>query len=85
MNSAPFVTVALAGHVNVSGAYCDCGSSPDCICGPGEMRTNSQPASDQPASDVAAPSGVEAANDFDPGAGVMLLTLALLLGLRLRL
>lgn len=34
-NSAPFVTVAMAGHATPSGRYCDCGTE-DCICAPGE-------------------------------------------------
>ena len=85
MNSAPFATVALAGHIIVgNGAWCECGS-PNCMCDPGEMRVGSQPTSDQPSTDdTAALSGVRADKDFDPSAGVMLFTLALFLGLRMR-
>ena len=36
VNSAPFATVALAGHITGGGRYCDCGTS-DCECDPGEM------------------------------------------------
>jgi hypothetical protein len=39
-NSAPFVTVAIAGHT-AAGNYCECGA-PGCICDPGEeMRGHS--------------------------------------------
>ena len=34
-NSAPFATVALAGHTN-HGSFCACGG-PGCICDPGEQ------------------------------------------------
>jgi hypothetical protein len=33
-NSAPFATVAFAGHTS-TGGWCDCGA-PGCICDPGE-------------------------------------------------
>ena len=36
-NSAPFVTVAVAGHTAV-GNFCECGA-PGCICDPGEEQT----------------------------------------------
>jgi hypothetical protein len=85
MNSAPFATVALAGHVTVgNGAWCECGTE-NCTCDPGEMKVGSQPTSDQlSTNDTSALSGVKADNGFDPSAGVMLFTLALLLGLRMR-
>lgn len=79
MNSAPFATVALAGHVISGNAYCTCGSV-NCVCDPGEDRAAH--AAQSAASDSAAPSDKGA--PLDPVAGVMLLTLALLLGLRLR-
>ena len=74
-------TVVYAGHIVATGVWCEC-DTPECFCEPGEMRTNSQPALNQATngtrSEAAATSG------FDFGAGVMLITLALLLGLRMR-
>jgi hypothetical protein len=73
----------MAGHVFPNGAYCDCGSSPACICGPGEQRT--QTASSQVTTDVGtAPLGNLGANGGEASAGLMLLALALMLALRLR-
>jgi len=83
INSAPFATLAVAGHVTPAGYYCACGSSPDCICEPGEQSVKA--ASGQTTTDsVAATLDKQVANSSDLGAGVMLLTLALFLGLRLR-
>jgi hypothetical protein len=78
-NSAPFASVALAGHT-LMGAYCDCGSD-GCSCDPGEVRIASSPStSDQ----VAAPTTEEVATGADIGAGAMVLALLLIVGLRLR-
>jgi hypothetical protein len=85
MNSAPVATVALAGHITVgNGAWCECDTD-NCTCDPGEMKVGSQPTPAQSSTnDTPALPGVDVANGFDPGAGVMLFTLALLLGLRMR-
>lgn len=87
MNSAPFSAVVLAGHVNMGNGYvvwCECGTQ-DCICDPGETphvrRDSSGPLSK---ADTGALLGAQRTGGFDPGAGVMLFTFALLLGLRLR-
>ena len=79
INSAPFASVAMAGHVILSGSYCPCDGS--CESGPGPQGL--QRTSDQPSTDTAT-SDNEVANGVDLGAGVMLLTLTLLYGLRLR-
>lgn len=83
-NSAPFATVAVAGHVLSGNAYCACGT-PACVCDPGESATTSNSSqSPTTASDGTAQSDNGVDTGVDPGAGVMLLTLALLFGLRLR-
>lgn len=79
-NSAPFATVAVAGHVPMGDAYCKCGGA-YCICDPGETAHTSQ-VSESTANGSSALSDNGAS--IDPAAGVMLLTLALLLGLRMR-
>ena len=83
LNSSPFATVAIAGHVIPSNAYCECGSRADCICGPGEQLT--QTASSQAATDAStATLDNQGANGGEASAGLMLLALALVLALRLR-
>lgn len=79
-NSAPFTTVAYAGHVISGYGYCPCDGS-NCPYERGAMGL--QRTSDQPPTDTAA-SDNEVANGVDLDFGVMLLTLALLFGLRLR-
>jgi hypothetical protein len=79
-NPAPFATVAMAGHVFPNGEYCDCGSRADCICGPGEQTASNQATTDAGTATL----GNQGANGGDAGAGLMLLTLALMLALRLR-
>ncbi len=74
--TTPSAMVAFAGHINPNGAWCECGSSQDCICDVGETRRNS-PVSNKP-STANVPTG------FDPGTSVLLITLVLLLGLRMR-
>ncbi len=81
INSTPFATVAFAGHSTVTGAWCQCGSSEYCICDPGETNIHSQ-TSKKPSANGKALSG--AATEFDAGASALLVTLALLLGLRVR-
>lgn len=81
MNPAPVAMVALAGHVGPNGAWCACGSFDDCICDEGETRVRTKPAPNEPPRDDTA----ETSAGFDPGASVLLITLVLLLGLRMRL
>ena len=85
-NPAPFATVALAGHVLTSGAYCDCGM-PDCVCDSGErpggpnIRTvpnNTDDSKNQGASPAKESSGL----DF--GSGALMLALAFFVWARLR-
>ena len=86
LNSAPFATVVNAGHSIVgNGVWCECGSGLDCACDPGETPHSRRDNYSQPsATSDDALSDAKAANGFDLGAGVMLLTLALLFGLRMR-
>lgn len=85
INSAPFVTVVMAGHVTPLGYYCECGSSSDCICDEGESSVITQTASDRLSKNGSTGlSGARAANGVDLGAGAMIFALALLLGLRMR-
>lgn len=68
-----------------NGAWCECGSGYDCICDPGEKPSSRRDNSGQRSTTGGdARSDAKTANGFDLGAGVMLLTLALLLGLRMR-
>ena len=85
--STPFATVAFAGHITPGGEYCECGSSRDCICDPGEQhggqRSRAVPSkSDDSLDQVASP-----ANDgsgFDFGSGALLLALVLIVWTRMR-
>ena len=65
-----------------NGVYCECDSISECNCGSGEQRT--QAASSQAATDANTATLDKQNVDGNPGAAVMLLTLVLLLGLRLR-
>src|ERR1041385_4594800 len=79
--SAPFASVAFAGHVSAGGAYCTCGC-PDCTCDPGEpimscgqggpMRAN--PGKD--ANQDGSPVGKGATSQLDFGTGALMLALA---------
>jgi hypothetical protein len=69
-------TVVFAGHVVGSDRYCDCGS-PNCVCGPGETRVQS----DQTVLDIPV-SSQDTPADF--GTESLLVLAAVLLWLRLR-
>jgi hypothetical protein len=74
------MTVAYAGHVVGGYGYCECDGT-NCVLGLG--KTQGATTSGQPTTNgVTAPPDEGTA--IDPDAGVMLLTLALLFGLRLR-
>ena len=78
-NSAPFATVALAGHT-IIGDWCACGTEA-CICGPGEQGGNlNAPTTDR----VKQSAPARAGSPVDPGAGLLMLTLAFLLWTRSR-
>ena len=79
-NSAPFATVAMAGHVIPSIGYCPCDGT---NCPTSQGLQGLQHSSGQHSTDTAA-SDNEVANGVDPAAGVILLTFALLFGFRLR-
>jgi hypothetical protein len=81
INSAPFATVALAGHVSPNGAWCQCGSFDACICDVGETNVQNSPDSNK----YSKTGNVEVSTGFDPGASALIIVLALLLGLRMRL
>lgn len=86
VNSAPFATVAIAGHVTPSGRYCNCDDTGG-VCSSGEQPGNnltvapsSQPKSDRNAD----PSNLGSVPDFDFGSGAMLLAIAVMALLRMR-
>ena len=81
MNSAPVAMVALAGHINPNGAWCECGSSVACVCDPGETSLRNSTDSNK----ISAKGSAETSTGFDPGASALIIALALFLGLRMRL
>ena len=83
-NSAPFATVAFAGHTG-PGTWCQCGC-PGCICDPGEEATlclgNIVSSDNGPkkAKNRTAPAAeMPGANDFDLGSGALLVALMVLM------
>lgn len=81
MGSAPFATVANAGHT-VSGGWCECGT-PGCIPDQGEIcGNNNARAADEKKDSVTTRS--HAGSVADPGSGVLMLALAFFLWTRLR-
>ena len=86
LSTAPFATVALAGHT-MAGGWCDCGA-PGCICDPGENHggnsatpvTDNNESSDQGLSPIRAHSRP----GFDFGTGTLILALAFFVWARLR-
>ena len=87
-NSAPFRTVALAGHVISSNAPCVCGCA-YCMCDPGEevhqCSHSARPVSDELSVDQgASPIRVHSRAGFDFGSGALMLALALFVWARLR-
>src|SRR6185503_12513408 len=81
MNSAPFATVALAGHINPNGAFCDCRTVHGCICDEGETSVHNSPSPNK----FSTKGNAEVSTGFDPGTSALLIALVLLLGLRIRL
>ncbi|MEK6322100.1 MAG: hypothetical protein AABN33_10490 [Acidobacteriota bacterium] len=86
ISSAPFATVALAGHT-IAGSWCECGA-PGCICDPGEEPGGQ---SAKPVSDKANGSLNQGAtprrgafSGLDFGSGALMLALAFFLWARLR-
>jgi hypothetical protein len=87
-NSAPFASVAIAGHVVASGAPCVCGC-PECVCDPGEENhkcsQNARPVSDEVSVyQGASPIRAHSRSGFDFGTGALMLALALFVWARLR-
>jgi hypothetical protein len=88
-NSAPYNTVAFAGHVFGSGIACGCGC-PNCICEPGEQarecnRAHELTVNRTGANDGQVDTSVSApASDFNFGAGAMLFALAMFAWFRFR-
>jgi len=84
--SAPFATVALAGHT-IIGDRCDCGA-PGCICDPGEEQggQSTRPEADKTKTPKshAAPVGTGPRVEFAFGTGALMLVFALLVWSRLR-
>ena len=82
-NSAPYVTIAIAGHTS-AGNFCECGA-PGCICEPGEEQTGHSvnPKKDASPGNRPAPrSGRVSTLDF--GTTAFLLGLALFMWSRFR-
>jgi hypothetical protein len=75
INSAPYASVALAGHVLGSDAYCQCGRG-NCICDPGEVETNSM----ETVADSQQQQGTT--TNFGSELGIVLLAVLFLLRLR---
>jgi hypothetical protein len=89
-NSAPFATVAFAGHTNTGGGeYCTCGCA-GCICDPGETpscpRTQrvGKPASGDADDHTPSPNGSAGHSGLDFGSSALVLAVALWLWARLR-
>lgn len=85
-NSAPFTTVAYAGHTVIGGGWCDCGA-PGCICDPGETPGGGSYAStakDNDESSDQGPPPIPKSSGFDFGTGTMIFALALFLWTRMR-
>jgi|SRR6185503_6779369 len=81
-NSAPFASVALAGHVIGGSATCACGC-PSCICDPEEpsveCNQSNQAASNQTDKGVnrdGSPIGAAPTSDLDFGSSALILALA---------
>ena len=82
MNSAPFASVALAGHVTSSGAYCPCDGT---NCPASRGLQGLQHTSDQPSTDAGtATSDGEVPIGIDFNTGVLSFLLVLIIGLKMR-
>ena len=85
LGTAPFATVAFAGHT-LGGEWCGCGPL-GCLCDPGEIpgANGATPVTDNKSSDQR-PSPVRAhpGSGFDFGTGALILALALFMWQRLR-
>jgi len=83
-NSAPFATVALAGHT-LLGGWCECGAPGGCICEPGEEMTyhsaRQVDASSAQRNHRDKPGRV---SELDFGSGAILIALALFVWSRMR-
>jgi hypothetical protein len=75
MNSAPFATVAFAGHVSAGGFYCDCTNGQ---CGTQNIALSDQSGSDQ----NDAQENADAIPESDLSAMVMILALLVYFGMR---
>ena len=78
--SAPFVTIALAGHTLV-GSWCQCGTA-DCICDPDEQ--SARPAPDPAPIRHSGRAKAVHAENIDLGTGAFLIALALFVLSRFR-
>ena len=81
-NSAPFATVALAGHTS-SGSYCACGG-PGCICDTGEQPGDGLAIAPSNGSDDYTSVNQGSAPDIDLASGALVLALAFLFWVRMR-
>jgi hypothetical protein len=87
ISSAPFATVAYAGHTTGGNAPCMCGC-PDCDCDPGQENhkcsQSARPVSDGVSFQGASPIREHLGSGFDFGTGALMLALALFVWARLR-
>jgi len=73
-NSAPFASVAFAGHTIVSGYACACGT-PDCTEDyPGECGQSNMAVSDK-TNQIDSPVGAASASGFDFGSSALMIAL----------
>ncbi len=81
-NSAPFATVALAGHTS-HGSICACGG-PDCICDSGEQPGHGLAIAPSNGSDDYRSVDQDSTPDIDLASGALVLALAFLFWHRMR-
>jgi len=86
-HSAPFASVAFAGHVIGGGAYCTCGCG-NCICDPGDVpmecnRSTPTPDNGKGTNQDGSPVGKGPTAELDFGTGALMLALAFFVWARL--
>lgn len=81
-NSAPFATVALAGHT-LTGDWCACGT-PECVCDLRDRSGNNAGHRDENEISLDEAASVSADSGIDFGSGVLMFALALFVWVRLR-
>ena len=83
-SSAPFASVAIAGHVIGGTAWCECGS-PNCVCDPGETpggHTNVRKPDGKTVTEDASPVGASSTTSLDFDSSALIMALAFLIWMR---